>query len=342
MKKNNKSTILMKLPRLLNPKYMTVYATIILFSLAFFAGSMIYGDKGFSTMRTFFNLFVDNAHLGISAVGMTVVLISGGIDLSVGAVAALTTMIISFGTETLGFHPYLCILAGIFTGCLFGFLMGSMIYYFKVPPFIATLAGMFMARGLCAIISRSSIPIRHDAFSALAKWKIKFSKPPAYINLAVVIFFAMIVIGIFILHSTRFGRNVYAIGGNETSAKLMGLPVGRTIIMVYTFNGLCSSLAGLAFALYTKSGWSLNLQGMELDVIAAAVIGGTLLTGGVGYVFGTLFGVMLQSLIPTFITFNGTLDSWWGKVFVGVLLLAFIGLQRIVVLSAERKKAVDS
>ena len=330
-----------KLSSLLNPKYMTVYATVSLFIFAFIAGSVIYGDKGFSTLRTFFNIFIDNAHLGISAVGMTVVLISGGIDLSVGAVAALTTMIISFGSENLGIHPYICIAIGIFVGCLFGFLMGSMIYYFKVPPFISTLAGMFMARGLCAIISRSSIPIRHEAFELIAKWKIKFSKPPAAINLAVLIFFAMIIVGVFIMHSTKFGRNVYAIGGNETSARLMGLPVGKTIILVYTFNGFCSALAGLAFAFYTRSGWSLNLQGMELDVIAAAVIGGTLLTGGVGYVFGTLFGVMLQSLIPTFITFNGKLDSWWGKIFIGVLLLAFIGLQRLVVWSAGRKKPAN-
>lgn len=327
---------------LYNPKFMTVYATITLFLAAFLIGSLIYGDKGFSTWRTFFNLFVDNAHIGISAVGMTLVLISGGIDLSVGAVAALTTMVISYGSEILGIHPYICIAAGIFVGCLFGFLMGSMIHFFRVPPFITTLAGMFMARGLCAIISRSSIPIRHEAFAEMARWKIKFSTPTAYINIAVLIFFAMIILGIFISRYTRFGRNIYAVGGNESSARLMGLPVGKTIILTYSFNGLCSSLAGLAFALYTKSGWSLNLQGMELDVIAAAVIGGTLLTGGVGFVFGTLFGVMLQALIPTFITFNGKLDSWWGKIFIGVLLLAFIGLQRAVVWSMDRKKSIGS
>ena len=124
---------------------------------------------------------------------------------------------------------------------------------------------------------------------------------------------------------------MYAIGGNETSAKLMGLPVGRTKVLVYGFNGLCSVLAGVAYALYVKSGWNLSLQGAELDVITCAVIGGTLLTGGVGYMLGTLFGVLLKSIIPALITFNGNLLSWWGKIATGLLLLLFICIQKVVV-----------
>lgn len=339
MKTQTQPSPRLNLSKVLNPKYITVYTTVSLFVVAYIVGAIMYGDKGFFTLRTFMNLFSDNAHLGISAVGMTLVLISGGIDLSVGAVAALTTMFISFGSEVMGVDPYICTVFALLMGALLGFLMGSMIHYFNVPPFITTLSGMFFARGLCALISRESIPIRSAGFDALAGWKIKLvEKPVAYLNFAILLFIAVIVIGVFITRYTKFGRNIYAIGGNEVSAKLMGLPVARAKVLVYTFNGLCSALAGFAFALYTKSGWSLNLNGMELDVIAAAVIGGTLLSGGVGSVLGTFFGVLIQALIPTFITFNGTLDSWWGKIFIGVLLLLFIGLQRIVVVSSGKRK----
>jgi simple sugar transport system permease protein len=117
----------------------------------------------------------------------------------------------------------------------------------------------------------------------------------------------------------------------------MGLPVARTKILVYGFNGLCSVLAGVSYALYVKSGWNLSLQGGELDVITCAVIGGTLLTGGVGYMAGTLFGVLLKSVIPALITFNGNLLSWWGKIATGALLLLFICIQRSVVVTSAKK-----
>ena len=316
-----------------------VYATIAIFLIIYIIGALLYGDKGFTTLRTFTTLFVDNAYVGISAVGMTMVLITGGIDLSVGAIGSLTGMFIAYGTAELGLDPFLCIGFSIVIGVGFGLLMGAMIHYLNVPAFITTLMGMFLARGICALISRQSIAIQHDAFNALAAWKIKIPvKPIAYINFNMLLFAAVLLVGIFLLQFTRFGRNVYAIGGNEQSARLMGLPVARTKIMVYGFNGLCSALMGVTYALYIKSGWNLSMQGAELDVISSAVIGGTLLTGGVGYEFGTLFGVMLRSIIPAIITFNGTLSSWWGRIAIGVLLLIFIGLQRVVVVYSARVK----
>lgn len=328
------------LNRLMNPKFIMVYATIVVFLLIYTIGALLYGDKGFTTLRTFLNLFIDNAYVGISAVGMTMVIITGGIDLSVGAVASLTGMFIAYGNTILGIDPFICIAFSIVIGVALGLAMGAMIQYLKVPAFIATLTGMFFARGVCALISRESIAINHAAFNELAKWRIKIPdvKPLAYVNFNVLLFIVMILIGAYMLQATRFGRNVYAIGGNEQSASLMGLPVNRTKVLVYGFNGLCSVLAGVAYALYVKSGWNLSLQGAELDVISSAVIGGTLLTGGVGYMFGTLFGVLLKSVIPALITFNGTLLSWWAKIGTGVLLLLFIGIQRIVVSASARKK----
>lgn len=335
--------------RILNPKYIIVYATIAIFLIIYAFGAIAYGDKGFTTLRTFVNMFIDNAHYGISAVGMTMVLITGGIDNSVASIASLTGMFIAYGNSVMGIHPLWCIAFSLVVGVGLGLLQGAAIHCLKVPPFIATLTGNFLARGICSLISRESISIDHPMIDALAKWKIYFMKysegewvkikPIAFINFNLLVFIIMIVIGIIILQKTRFGRNVYAIGGNEQSAKLMGLPVGRTKILVYGFNGLCSVIAGVCYALTVKSGWNLALQGGELEVISCAVIGGTLLTGGTGYMIGTLFGVLLKAIIPSLINFNGNLSSWWGKIATGALLLLFICIQRAVVSYTGRKKA---
>ncbi len=337
------------LARLFNPRYIMVYATLGVFLCIYLFGALMYGEKGFTSLRTFLNFFVDNAYVGISAVGMTMVLITGGIDLSVAAVASLTGMFVAYGTTVLGIHPLLCMLFSVVVGTGLGLLMGATIHYLSVPPFITTLTGMFLARGVCSLISRESISISHPMIDDWAGWKIylmKFSdgewvkiKPVAYITVSVMIFIVMIIIGTILLQRTKFGRNVYAIGGNEQSAKLMGLPVGRTKVLVYGINGFCSALAGIAYVLYVKSGWNLALMGGELDVISSAVIGGVMLTGGVGYMMGTMFGVLLKATIPSLITFAGNLSSWWGKIATGVLLLIFIIIQRAVVTYTARKKS---
>ena len=331
-----------------NPKYLMVLATIGIFLVIYAFGAIVYGAKGFTKLRTFTMLFVDNAYIGISAVGMTMVLITGGIDLSVAAVASLTGMFLAYGTTVLGLNPWLCMAFSVFVGIALGLGMGALVTYLKIPPVVATLTGMFLARGVCSLISRESISINNEVIDALAGWKVYFMKysggewvkikPVAYINLNVVLFIVMILLGTYILQKTRFGRNVYAIGGNEQSARLMGLPVDRTKMMVYGFNGLCSALAGIAYALYVKSGWNLALQGGELDVISAAVIGGVLLSGGVGYMVGTFFGVLLKAVIPCLITFNGTLSSWWGKIITGLLVLLFVALQQIVMSRSRHGK----
>ncbi len=335
--------------RLFNPKYIVVYATIGVFILIYLFGAIMFGNKGFTTLRTFTLMFSENAYIGISAVGMTMVLITGGIDLSVAAVASLTGMFIAYGTTVMGIHPAICMAFAIVVGTGLGLLMGATIHYLNVPPFITTLTGMFLARGVCSLISRESISIDHPMIDSLAGWKqyifrledgewVKI-KPVSYITISVIVFLAMIVLGTFLLQRTRFGRNVYAIGGNEQSAKLMGLPVGRTKVLVYGINGFCSALAGIAYVLYVKSGWNLALAGGELDVISAAVIGGVMLTGGVGYMVGTMFGVLLKATIPSLITFAGNLSSWWGKIATGALLLIFIVIQRGVVTYSARHKA---
>lgn len=335
--------------RLFKPNYLMVYATLGIFALLYLFGALLYGGKGFTTLRTFVLLFSDNAYIGISAVGMTMVLITGGIDLSVAAVASLTGMIIAYGTTVMGLDPIVCIAFALFVGVGLGLLMGACIQYLNVPPFITTLTGMFLARGVTSLISRESISIKNDLISALAGFKFYLKwpneagewvkiKPVASIDLNTIVFILMIIIGAIILQKTRFGRNVYAIGGNEQSAKLMGLPVARTKVLVYGFNGLCSVLAGVSYALYVKSGWNLALQGAELDVISCCVIGGVMLSGGVGYMQGTMLGVLLKATIPAIITFNGSMNSWWAKIFTGLLLLLFIVIQRAVVASSAKAR----
>jgi simple sugar transport system permease protein len=269
---------------------------------------------------------------------MSLVILSGGIDLSVGSVLAFSTMIISSLTEMAGVHPFLAIAVALAAGSLIGLGMGAIIAFWDVPPFIATLAGMFFARGACYLISVQAISIKNPLMFELGLWKFWFGED-SFISLNVIIALVIIVIGIYISLHTKLGRNVYAIGGNETSALLLGVPIKRTKILIYTINGFCSAVAGVAFSLYMLSGYGLHALGMELDVIASVVIGGTLLAGGTGYVFGSAFGVLTLGIIQSLIMFNGKINSWWTKIVVGILLLVFIGLQRFIVAMANKRNS---
>jgi simple sugar transport system permease protein len=299
--------------------------TVALFVLLYGAGA--YHFDGFFSLQVFLNFFIDNAFLAITAIGMTFVILSGGIDLSVGSVIALTTMVSAALVEHRGWSPAVVIPLVLAMGSAIGLIMGLVIQYFQVQPFITTLAGMFLARGLCYLISIDSITIENAYYTDLAAFRIPLPFETS-ITVNVVVALVVLAAAVYLAHFTRFGRTVYAIGGNEQSALLMGLPVARTKVLVYTFNGLCSALAGVVFTFYMLSGYGLHAQGMELDAIAAVVIGGTLLTGGSGYVVGTLFGVLIYGTIQTIISFQGDLSSWWTKIVIGLLLLAFCLLQR--------------
>jgi galactofuranose transport system permease protein len=310
---------------LLGPRLLPLAVTVALFVLMYGAGSVAF--DGFFSLQVFLNLFIDNAFLAITAIGMTFVIISGGIDLSVGSVIALTTMISAALVEQRGWSPGVVIPLVLATGCAIGFVMGVVIQYFGVQPFIVTLGGMFLARGLCYLISINSITISHPFYTKVSTLRIPFLFETS-ITVNVLILLVVAAAAVYLAQYTRFGRTVYAIGGNEQSALLMGLPVPRTKVLVYTFSGFCSALAGVVFTFYMLSGYALHAQGMELDAIAAAVVGGTLLTGGSGYVVGTVFGVLIYGTIQTLIMFQGTLSSWWTKIVIGLLLLVFCLLQR--------------
>jgi simple sugar transport system permease protein len=306
-------------------RYVPVLATLLLLVVMYSVGVTQY--RAFSDGQLILNVFVDNAFLIVLAVGMTFVILTGGIDLSVGAVVALTTMLSASMLQDKGWSPVFVMPLVLLVGSVLGFGMGCVIHYFEIQPFIVTLAGMFLARGLCYTISTSSIPITESFWRAMAQDHIRFGK--MFISPSVVIALVVIAVGVYVLGYTRLGRNVYAIGGNQQSALLMGLPVARTKIAVYTISGFCSALGGVLFSFYTLSGYSLHGVGMELDAIAAVVIGGTLLTGGSGYLIGTVLGVLVLGVIQTLITFNN-LSTWWTKIVIGALLFAFILLQRLV------------
>ena len=309
----------------LSQKNIPLLATFFVFMLLYLSGAFAY--RGFFSLRVFVNLFIDNAFVGIIAVGMTFVIISGGIDLSVGSLVAFTGVLSANLLARTDIPPLIVIFICLLCGALLGFTMGSLIHFLEMPSFLVTLVGMFLARGLSFMISLDSVPIRNEMFLNISKASIPLGngvKLPAY----AVIFIIVILLGAYILHYTRFGRNIYAIGDNEKSAVLMGLPVGRTKILIYTLNSTICALGGLVYSLYTLAGYPLAGTGLELDVITAVVIGGTLLTGGIGFVEGTLIGVLILGLIQTIITFQGNLSTWWTKVFIGILLCLFILLQR--------------
>jgi len=313
-----------------NPKYGPVLITAVLFVLMFALGGVRY--EGFFSGQVFVNLFVDNAYLLVLAVGMTFVILTGGIDLSVGAVVALSTVIAAKLLEG-GANPGLTIVVVLVATSFLGLLVGLMIHVFSVQPFIATLAAMFLARGLCYVIAPQSISISEEFFTAMAQTAVPLGD--LNISLSALIAVVVVIVAFLVLRYTRFGRTVYAIGGSEPSALLMGLPVSRTKVLVYVVSGFCSGLSGILFSFYTLSGYSLTAVGTELDAIAAVVIGGTLLTGGYGLVLGSVLGVLVLGTIQTIISFQGTLSSWWTRIVIGALLLLFIVLQKV--LTARRR-----
>jgi galactofuranose transport system permease protein len=309
----------------INQKNIPMLATLLVFVFIYLIGSVMY-DRFFS-LRVFVNLFIDNAFVGVIAVGMTFVIISGGIDLSVGSVVAFVGVLAAKLIFVYQFHPLMAFLFCLLFGAIFGFAMGSLIHFFELPPFLVTLVGMFLARGGAFLVSLNAIPIKHDFIYDLLDIGIPLGFR-VRMPLTAIIFIFCVLVGIYVLHFTKFGRVTYAIGSSEPSAILMGLPVGRTKILIYTLSGILSALGGIVYSIYTSSGYPLACVGLELDVIAAVVIGGTLLTGGAGMLEGTLIGVLILGLIQTFINFQGTLSSWWTKIVIGILLFIFILLQR--------------
>ena len=320
----------------MNTRALPLYATIAIFLIAYLLCWLQFPN--ILSTRVIGNLLTDNAYLGIVAVGMTMVILSGGIDLSVGSVIAFSGVFIAVILRDTSLHPLVVFAVLLILTTAFGAAMGFLIDRLAMPAFIVTLAGMFLARGAAYMLSINSVPIQHPFYETLQKayWLMPGK---GRLTLIGVVMLLTVLAGMIIAHKTRFGASVYALGGGEATARLMGVRQGRTTVLVYAFSGLMAGLSGIVFSIYTGSGYSLATVGTELTAIAAVVIGGTLLSGGAGYMFGTLVGVLTMGLIQTYIVFDGSLSSWWTRIVIGLLLLVFILLQKVLVKFSQARLA---
>ena len=321
--------------------------TIALFVVMYVAGMIVFADKGFAKPQMFLNLFVSNAGLLVIACGLTIVMITGGIDISVGSVTALVCMVLADLMENKGVNTYVAVLIALLIGVAFGVVQGFLVAYLDIQPFIVTLAGMFFGRGLTAIISTDMISIKNELFLKWANYRFympfgstskKGKFIPAYIPPTVVIALIVVVIIAVLLKYRKFGRKLYAIGCNRQSALMMGLNVKKTIFNAYVLDGFLAGLGGFLFCLNSCAGFVEQAKGLEMDAISSAVIGGTLLSGGVGTPIGTLFGVLIKGTISSLITTQGTLSSWWTRIILSALLCFFIVIQSVVASMKKKGK----
>ena len=316
--------------------------TIALFVVMYVAGMIVFADKGFAKPQMFLNLFVSNAGLLVIACGLTIVMITGGIDISVGSVTALVCMVLADLMENKGVNAYAAVLVALLIGVAFGIVQGFLVAYLD----IVTLAGMFFGRGLTAIISTDMISIKNELFLKWANYRFympfgstskKGKFIPAYIPPTVLIALIVVILIAVLLKYRKFGRKLYAIGGSRQSALMMGLNVKKTIFNAYVLDGFLAGLGGFLFCLNSCAGFVEQAKGLEMDAISSAVIGGTLLSGGVGTPIGTLFGVLIKGTISSLITTQGTLSSWWTRIILSALLCFFIVIQSVV--ASMKKKA---
>ena len=315
--------------------------------VAMYVFAMIVWGGGFLNPQQFFNIFNNNAYLIIISCGLTLVMISGGIDISVGGQIALITMTTVCMMENKGSSVFGAFIVAIAIGLAFGIVQGFFVSYLKIQPFIVTLAGMFFAKGMTTIVSVNPVTVKanetflkiKDAYLNLpiGTYARNDNFIPSYLEIIAIEAIVIVLIMWAVLKWTRIGRNFYAIGGNSESALMLGINVQRTRFMAYVICGLLAGLAGFVYLLHTGAGNASNADGAEMEAIASSIIGGTLLTGGVGSVIGTLFGVMSLKTINTIVIASGLTQPWWQKITTGLMLCFFILLQSVI-LSARKKK----
>ncbi|MDD4524392.1 MAG: sugar ABC transporter permease YjfF [Lachnospiraceae bacterium] len=333
----------MKTKKKINSNNLLIMITIIMFIVMYAIGCFVYAGKGFAHVQTFLNLFITNAGLICVACGMTCVMLTGGIDISVGSLIAMGCMILAHGMGVQGWPCIPTIILILVIGVIFGLVQGFLIGYLNIQPFITTMAGMFFARGMTAVICTDQLSITQEQNALFYSWANAKIYLPAflgytnnkgkvmtpYVRPTVIIALLVVVVIFIVLKYTKFGRSIYAVGGNETSATMMGLNVKRTKLFAYILSSFLCSIGGICYCLNTMSGSVQQAKGFEMDAIASSVIGGTLLTGGVGNVIGSLFGVMINGTINTLVTTNGKLLSSWANIATAALLCFFIILQSV-------------
>ena len=314
--------------------------------IGMYALAMLIWGGGFLNPQQFLDIFNNNAFLIVLSCGLTIVMVAGGIDISVGGITALVTMACVVYLEDQGGSLIGSMGLALGIGIAFGLIQGTLISYLDIQPFIVTLAGMFFAKGMTTIVSVDPRTATHEAFVALKQFRIEipgvgyYGKTgnfiPAKIELGVIIAIAIVLAVFVILKWTRFGRNLYAVGGNKQSALMLGINVKRTKFYSYLLCGVLSGIGGYIYLLHTGAGDAANANTAEMQAIAAAIIGGTLLTGGVGNVIGTLFGVLSLKTITNIVVASGLREPYWQSITTGLMLTFFILLQSVVLALREK------
>ncbi len=337
--------------RQINSNTTLLLITIVLFVVLYGFGCAIYSGKGFTHVQTFLNILINNAGLICVTCGMTCVMLTGGIDISVGALIAMDCMFLCVAMSNWGMNAIVACLLVLVIGLVFGSVIGFLVGYLEIQPFIITMAGMFFARGMTAVINTSQLSITQEDSALFYAWANTKIKLPAslgytnskgvlqvpYIRVGVVVALLVLVAVFLMLRYTRFGRSLYAVGGSEQSATMMGLDVKKTKMKAYILSSFLCSIGGICYCLNTMSGSVQQASGLEMDAIASSVIGGTLLTGGVGNVIGSFFGVLINGTISSIVKTNGKLASSWPNILTAALLCFFIVLQSIFALIKSRK-----
>ncbi len=339
----------MKTKKKINSNTLLLLITIGLFIVMYAAGCVAYSGKGFTHLQTFLNILINNAGLLCVACGMTCIMLTGGIDISVGSLIAMDCMFLAVGMEMWHMNAVvLCVLV-LVIGVVFGAVQGFFISYLEIQPFIVTMAGMFFARGMTAVIYSKQISIStNELFLKIANIKIQLPfgsyvnskgvEQIPFIRVPVVVALVVLIAVFVMLRYTKFGRSLYAVGGNEQSAVMMGLDVKRTKLKAYMLSSFLCSIGGICYCMNTMSGSVQQALGLEMDAIASSVIGGTLLTGGVGNVIGSFFGVLINGTISSLVKTNGKLLSSWSSIAVAALLCFFIVLQSVFAKIKDTKK----
>lgn len=297
-------------------------STFMIFAVIFIFASLRYEE--FFTYNFIKNLIVQNTMIGLLAFGMSFVIIAGDIDLSVGSVMALCGVI----AAKLSSQNILIVFAVTFgVGIFWGFLNGFMVAKMDIVPFIATLATMVGVRGIVHIITDSksvSTAGCTEVFKAIGHGELI-----PYVPNTILIYLVVFAICMFVQRNTRYGRHNYAVGGNLSASKMMGINGTRIRILNYVLSGVMAAIAALIMTSRLGSGQYSAGDGWEMDAIASTVIGGTLLTGGVGDVKGTFFGVLILGIIKQIFNLQGNLNTWWQNIATGLILLAVVVAQSI-------------
>lgn len=323
--------------------------TIVVF-FAMYIGAILFQGKGFLKPQTFFNILNANAALIILSCGMSIVMITGGIDISVGGVTALVSMCCAVYLDYKGGNVFGAILISLAIGLLFGLVQGFLVAYLDIQPFIVTLAGMFFARGMTTIVNTNPFNVANEEFVALKETRINVpgmgtvnkvgSYVPAYIEIGVIVALLTVIVFFCVLRWTKLGRGFYAVGGNKQSALMLGINVKRTKFLSHMICSLLAGVGGFVYFLHVGSGSASHAMGMEMNAIASSIIGGTMLTGGVGNIIGTFFGVLSLSTIQNIVSSAGLDQAWWTGITIAAMLCLFLVIQSVVM--ARKKRALKA